>query len=123
LRYVLSHYRRDLVGLVLSDGANEGAIEALRQDRRQRRLEWAMGSWPVRSAPSLASPDWTVDIGLVERQRIVHGWSRRQLATVAHVDPKTLRDLLSGRRRPNLGTLRAVTAALGLTLTEVIRFA
>src|SRR5690348_11823768 len=96
-------------------------VEELRQTRRQRRLEWAMG--PPRSRPpalSVTSADWTVDVGLVERQRIVRGWSRLHLATVAHVDPKTLRDLLARRRRPNLGTVQAVSVALGLTLTDVI---
>jgi hypothetical protein len=39
------------------------------------------------------------------------------------VDPKTLRDLLARRRRPNLGTVQAISVALGLTLTDVIRFA
>jgi len=63
-----------------------------------------------------------VDAAAVERQRIVLGWSRATLAEIAHVDPKTLRDLLGMRRRPNLGTVQAVCVALGLTLSDVIRF-
>ena len=54
---------------------------------------------------------------MLDRHRIVRGWSRRELAAAAHVDPKTLRDLLGRRRRPDLGTVQAVTATLGLTLS------
>lgn len=111
----------------------------MRRARRQQRLEWAYrsaGQTPpdrrasgaavqggTPPAASLSSADWSVDVGLVERHRIVRGWSRLQLATIAHVDPKTLRDLLGRRRRPNLGTVQAVSVALGLTLADVIRFA
>jgi hypothetical protein len=51
---------------------------------------------------------------LVERPR------RGHLAAVAQVDPKTLRDMCSGRRRPNFTTLQAVSAALRLTVADVI---
>jgi hypothetical protein len=114
-------------------------MEAALEARRQHRLQWARGSsagwWapdpePARpaadraaeAAPSLSGPDWTVDVDLIERRRIVRGWSRQQLAAAAHVDPKTLRDLLGRRRRPNLGTVQVVSRALELSLTDVITF-
>jgi len=59
---------------------------------------------------------------VIERERVVRGWTRRELAQVAHVDPKTLGEFVSGRRRPQLGTLRAPCAALGLSLADVITF-
>jgi hypothetical protein len=111
-------------------------MEAAREACRQHRLEWARGSsarwWApdpqpadraAEAAPSPSGPDWTVDVDLIERHRVVRGWSRQQLAAAAHVDPKTLRDLLGRRRRPNLGTVQAVSRTLELTLTDVITFA
>jgi DNA-binding Xre family transcriptional regulator len=40
----------------------------------------------------------------------------------AHVDPDTLSDLLAQRRRPQLGTLSAIAAALDLQLADVLEF-
>ncbi len=65
---------------------------------------------------------WSVDVEAIERARTLHGWSRRELARRAHVDPGTLSDLLGRRRRPTLGTVQAICTALGLTLVEVIVF-
>jgi hypothetical protein len=41
----------------------------------------------------------------------------------AHVDPDTLTDMFRSRRRPTLGTVQAVSLAVGLSLEEVIDFA
>ncbi len=65
---------------------------------------------------------WSVDGGRIERERILHAWTRERLAAVAHIDPKTLRDLCSGRRRPALATIHAVCAALSLAVADVIVF-
>jgi hypothetical protein len=68
---------------------------------RERRIG------PARlNRPSLSELKWSVDVELVERRRIVHGWTRLELARVARVDPKTLRDLLARSRRPTFGTPR-----------------
>ncbi len=114
-----------------SDATIELDVAEVRREMRQRRLDWARrsmgrgvslpGGRPAASAAgvggrqvqSLGDSDWSVDVGLVERHRIVRGWSRLQLAAAARVDPKTLRDLLGRRRRPNLGTVQAVSVALG----------
>lgn len=69
--------------------------------------------------PAAAPVSWTVRRTAIERQRILKGWTRNQLEA-AHVDPKTLRDLLGGRRRPTLGTVGTVARAVDLPLTEVI---
>jgi transcriptional regulator with XRE-family HTH domain len=71
------------------------------------------------------SPDqrlvsWTVRQGAIERERILKGWTRNQLARAAQIDPKTLRDLLGGRRRPTLGTVGMLARAIDLPLAEVI---
>ena len=57
---------------------------------------------------------------VVERERILRGWTRSQLTQAAGIDPKTLRDLLTGRRRPTLGTLSTLSRALGMPLAEVL---
>jgi DNA-binding Xre family transcriptional regulator len=41
---------------------------------------------------------------------------------MAHVDPKTLTDMCSGRRRPTFGTVHAICAALDLAIADVIIF-
>ena len=66
--------------------------------------------------------DWTVDAGAIDRDRILRGWTRRDLAYKAHVDEGTLCDLFAARRRPTFGTLRALCAALELSLDDVIAF-
>ena len=65
---------------------------------------------------------WTLDVIAIEKACILQGWSRRQLSARAHVDPETLSHLLAGRRRPHLGTVRAVCEALGLPFDHVILF-
>ena len=72
--------------------------------------------------PRGSGADWYVNIRVMERQRILRGWTQAQLARVAHVDPKTLGDLVVGRRRPTFGTVRALCNALDLTLSDVIVF-
>lgn len=66
---------------------------------------------------------WSVNVSAVERARILHGWTRRELAQKARVDEGTISDLLAGRRRPTFGTLRAVCDALAISLSGVIEFA
>jgi DNA-binding XRE family transcriptional regulator len=65
---------------------------------------------------------WSVNVGRIERARVLNAWTRRHLAGVAHVTPKTLGDMCSGRRRPTLGTVQAICTALGLTVADVIVF-
>ena len=71
-------------------------------------------------SPDQRHVSWTVRRGAIERQRILKGWTRNQLAGAAQIDPKTLRDLLGGRRRPTLGTVGMVARAIDLPLAEVI---
>lgn len=65
---------------------------------------------------------WSVDTAAIDRARILHGWTRRDLARHAHIDEGTLCDLFVGRRRPTFGTLRALCKALEVTLEDVIEF-
>jgi DNA-binding Xre family transcriptional regulator len=65
---------------------------------------------------------WSVDAGAIDRARILHGWTRRDLAQQAHVDEGTLCDLFARRRRPTFGTLRAICKELELSLEDVITF-
>lgn len=58
----------------------------------------------------------------IERERILRGWTPVHLASVAHMDPRTVRDLAAGRRRPNLGTVQALCGVLDLRLADVIVF-
>ncbi|HVC78423.1 MAG TPA: helix-turn-helix transcriptional regulator [Candidatus Micrarchaeaceae archaeon] len=66
--------------------------------------------------------EWSVDAAVIDRARILRGWTRRDLARQAHVDEGTLCDMFAGRRRPTFGTLRAVCQALGLSLEDVLSF-
>ncbi|MHB8719426.1 MAG: helix-turn-helix domain-containing protein [Candidatus Dormibacteria bacterium] len=76
----------------------------------------------LRASSSMEAPafGWEVRSEVVERERILRGWTRTQLTQAADIDPKTLRDLLTGRRRPTLGTLNTLSRALGMPLSEVI---
>jgi len=67
-------------------------------------------------------PGWSVEVGAIDRARILRGWTRRELARRARVDEGTLCDLFAGRRRPTFGTLRALCSALALSLESVISF-
>ncbi len=71
---------------------------------------------------SVQALEWSVDAGAIDRARILRGWTRRDLATTAHVDEGTLCDMFAGRRRPTFGTLNAVCQALDLSLEGVISF-
>jgi DNA-binding XRE family transcriptional regulator len=67
--------------------------------------------WPV---------EWSVNVHPIERERLRRGWTRTELARVAHVDPRTVCSLVVGRRRPSLGTVQALCTALRLPLSDVI---
>ena len=66
--------------------------------------------------------EWSVNIGAIDRARILRGWTRRDLAQQANVDEGTLCDLFAGRRRPTFGTLRAICRSLELGLADAITF-
>ena len=65
---------------------------------------------------------WRVNVDALERARVLRAWSQRDLARAAHVDPGTLGDLLAEKRVPNLGTVRAICAALELEFSSAIQF-
>lgn len=73
--------------------------------------------WPVDQRWS-----WTIDLGLLERERVLRGWTRSELAHRARVDPGTISTMFRRRRRPVLGTVKAVTLTLDLNLGDVLRF-
>ncbi len=61
-----------------------------------------------------ATAGWTVNVELIERARILRGWTLVEPSRAARVDPCTLGDLMVGRRHPTLGTVQAIAAALWL---------
>lgn len=63
-----------------------------------------------------------MDLVVLDRRRVLRGWTRGELARRAHVDPKTLSTMFRGRTRPVLGTVLALCAAVGVGLDEVIIF-
>jgi transcriptional regulator with XRE-family HTH domain len=63
---------------------------------------------------------WRVAVATLERQRILHGFTRDALARAARIDPKTVRDALNERRRPTLGTIDRIARTLDLTLADVV---
>ncbi len=66
--------------------------------------------------------EWWVDVRVIDRSRVLRGWTKADLARAAHVDPGTLSDLGKGRRRPTFGTIQALCVALALSLPDVIVF-
>lgn len=65
---------------------------------------------------------WSINVHPIERARVLNAWTRKHLASVAHVDQKTLTSMCNGRRRPTLGTVQAICRALGLSVADVIVF-
>jgi transcriptional regulator with XRE-family HTH domain len=65
--------------------------------------------------------EWSVDAAVIDRARILRGWTRRDLEQQAHVDEGTLCDTFAGRRRPAFGTLRALRGT-GAFARNVIAF-
>lgn len=76
--------------------------------------------WTGEADPGITR--WRLDRGRIDRERILRGWTRCELARHASVDPGTLSGLFRGKRRPTLGTVQAITRALGLSLADVIEF-
>src|SRR5216683_3024759 len=106
--------------LLYSTALGEGAgrpCECMHRD--DRSPESKASAQPVALRQAL---EWSVDAGVIDRARILRGWTRRDLAQHAHVDEGTLCDLFAGRRRPTFGTLRALCQALDLALEDVIEF-
>lgn len=119
----------------------EATWTAVQRRVRQRRLEWARGSATVATSSSVPSTAittasgplatwngacaraWSVNVEVIERERVLRGWTQRELARNAHVDQGTLCDLLARRRRPTFGTVQAICTALRLTRAQVIEFA
>jgi transcriptional regulator with XRE-family HTH domain len=66
---------------------------------------------------------WTLDLLRLDRERVLRGWTRGELARRAQVDEGTVSDMFRSRRRPTLGTVQAISVALGLVLADVIVFA
>jgi DNA-binding Xre family transcriptional regulator len=75
-----------------------------------------------RARPEVVGARWHVDLVRLDRERVVLGWTRSELARRAQVDPKTMSTMFRGRRRPVLGTVQAICVALGLELADVIAF-
>jgi transcriptional regulator with XRE-family HTH domain len=65
---------------------------------------------------------WFLRTDVIDQERILRGMTRLALARAARIDPKTLRDALSGRRRPTLLTIQRMAQVVGLRLPEVIQF-
>lgn len=76
----------------------------------------------VDSAPEVRGARWRLDLAALDRQRVVQGWTRAELARRAHVAPATLSCMFREHRRPVFGTVQALCVALGLELQDVIVF-
>ena len=63
-----------------------------------------------------------MNVERLDRERLLRGWTLGELARVAHVDPGTLGDMVAHRRRPMVGTVQTVCAALDLTLADLLVF-
>lgn len=112
-------------------------MDATRRRTRGRRLAWARGAWaaplnlpgePSALNAATAHPaeartrGWFLDVEVIDRERLLRGWTQRELARQARVNKGTLGDMLARRRRPTLGTVRAICTALDLSLDRVIVF-
>lgn len=86
------------------------------------KLDVAVADASPRRASGSRRAGWSVNVLAIERQRILRGWTQRQLARHARVHPDTLTDLFAERRRPTFGTVQAICSSLNLTLADVIVF-
>ena len=75
------------------------------------------------SEPEPEGARWRLDVVRLDRERVLRGWTRAELARQAHVDPGTLSDMVNGRRKPTFSSVQAVCIVLGLGLLDVIVFA
>lgn len=100
-------------------GAN-GRFRGVMNDKRGASIRTRGGAVQRFATFDTRVVSWTVRRAVIERQRILKGWTRNQLANAAQIDPKTLRDLLGGRRCPTLGTVGTLARAIDLPLAEVI---
>ena len=75
------------------------------------------------SEPEPQGAGWRLDVVGLDRERVLRGWTRAELARLAHVDPGTLSDMVNGRRKSTFGSIQAVCTVLGLGLRDVIVFA
>jgi hypothetical protein len=143
------HFDSDLiaVGEIGQNGAeelewrDEATWSAARERARRRRLAWARQESPGGPAARAASSAtvvpgsgqprpqngagtraWSLNVEMIERERVLRGWTQRELSRNAHVDQGTLCDLLARRRRPTFGTVQAICTTLRLTLAQVIVF-
>ena len=83
----------------------------------------AVGDWVGLVRRVRSGVPWSVDVAAIDQARVLRGWTRRELGRRARVDEGTLCDLFARRRCPTLGTLRALCAALDLSLAQVVVFA
>ncbi len=65
---------------------------------------------------------WTVNVDVIERARILRGWTLVDLSRAARVDRGTLTDVIHEAHQPTLGTVQAIVGALGLTMADAIVF-
>lgn len=118
-------------------------MAGLREAARERRMAWArrplhgIGTVPPPDRTAVSSTTtagssvaqsgagartWSVNVDVIDRERLSRGWTLRELARHAQVDKNTLGDMLAGRRRPTLGTVRAVCEALALPLAQAVGY-
>jgi hypothetical protein len=77
---------------------------------RKSPLEAGYEHFRLNRMGNRASPNTLVAL---DRQRILRGWTRGELARRSHVDAKTLSTLLRNRPRPALGTVLAACRPSG----------
>ncbi len=66
----------------------------------------------------------SVSLGLiVRRMRSTRGWSQEELAANAGVDRRYMSDLENGKRNPSLDVMSRLAAALGISVSELMRHA
>jgi Helix-turn-helix len=120
--------------------SDESAWSAARQRARERRLAWARQGLAAAPPPAnspvavLSEPRtpvvrngmgtraWSLNVEVIERERVLRGWTQRELARTARIDRGTLCYVLARRRRPTFGTVQALCTALRLTLAQAITF-
>ncbi len=101
-------------------GAAPSRAAVAHSSRMARRPARGSGSGVTSISSLVPAVGWQVRADIVERERILRGWTRAQLTEAAAIDPKTLRDLLSGRRHPTLGTVGTLCRALGVPIADLI---
>ena len=58
---------------------------------------------------------------VIRRLRKEKDWSQEELAAKAHLDPKSIIQIETGKRNPTLKSLQKIAVALGTSISDILK--